>query len=624
MKKFIFSIFLLFLINFSNFAQEKFNDTLFVTGINRENLGKYVTFWVDSSKTANIKKIENTFLSHKFKHWNSNSTLNLGKNPYPLWFHLTVKNNSKKYQDYWWSFYTQADTITVYKKLNQQFKSIDTILNSTTLLDDKKVRTRFPAIKIELDAFEAQEYFVKIENLRNTQNAITDLTTPEDNLMWEKKFYWSTAFFIGCFSLISILCFFLGLFVKEKAFLFYSLYLLFIIAMILSEELMIGVVKDKTIFYILNHLHSLPNAIIALSLHFKLIKFILYQKNKQPKVKILSILNFSFLIFGFVFNLIYFIWKEEMFFDAGIFPYLWNSSIFVVFSLMTITFISIILRYKKKKYIILSSLLGLLLLYYNPAGYFLNYAGILNYYPITYPNYFYWIVFIEFILLGCFIGWRHQQTLKRNYQLLSNKSKKKEKDFRKKIAIQKKERATIAQDLHDDLGATLSAVKLIVTNSYQQDKTLLNMVTKANTDLRIFFNKLTDNSQKEINIIKEIQEKIYSLNSIGKLNITFISLGTDQKIATKLKQPIYKICNELLNNILKHSQAKEATLQIIIDDLQIEILAEDNGIGYNTKLANKGMGINNIKERVKKWKGNYYVSSNKNGTTSIITLPNKL
>lgn len=623
MKKITVLFFLVFLNSFSTFSQKEANDTLFVSGINRENLANYVTFWIDSSKTADIKKIERKFLAKKFKHWNAKSTLNLGKNPYPLWFHLNIKNNSKKYQDYWWGIYTQADTITVFKKTKESFKTIDTIVSST-LLRNKKVRTRFPSIKIELDNFESQEYFVKIENLRNTQNAITDLTTPEDNLMWEKKFYWSISFFVGCFLLIATLSFFLGIFAKEKTFLFYTLYLLIVLAMILSEELMVGVIENKTLFYILNHLHSLPNAIIALSLHFMIVKFILYQKNSQKRIKILDTINKWCLIFGLLFSAIYFIFKKNMFFDTGIFPYLWLISIFVVSSIMTITFIIIVLKFKQKVYIFLSVILGILFLYYNPAGYFLNYAGIVNYYTITYPNYFYWIVCVEFILLGCVIGWRYQKTLKSNYLLISEKAQKKEKDFRKKIAIQQKERALIARDLHDDLGATLSAVKLIVTNSYQQDKPLVNMITKANADLRTFFKKLTFNDAKEFNIINLIQEKIETLNTIGQIKFTFIHLGKEKNIASKLKQPIYKICNELLNNILKHSQALEVTIQIIIDNQQIQILAEDNGIGYDTKNLNKGMGINNINERVKKWKGKYYVNSNKNGTTSIVTIPNNL
>lgn len=622
MKTFQISFIIYVVFGFTIYCQQKTNDTLFVNGINRESLSEYVTYWVDSSKTTPIKNIEKQLSKNFFNHWQENQTLNLGKNPYPLWFHLNIKNTSKKYQNYWWGIYTQADTITVYRKYGENYKCIDTIVSSD-LLDSKKVRTRFPAIKIELAANECNEYLVKIENLRNTQNAITDLTTPEDNLMWEKKFYWSIAFFVGCFLLIALVSLFFGILSKEKVFIFYTLYLLIILAMILTEELMIGIIKNKFLFYVLNHLHSLPNAVVALSLHFMIIKFIFYNKKDEQKIKILDTINHSFLCFGLIFAISYFFFKEQMVFDSGIFSFLWEFSIWVVLFNMIITLLAITLKFKNKTIVFLSFILGILFLYYNPAGYFLNYAGILKYYKITYPNYFYWIVCAEFILICCVIGWRYQRTQKANFLLISEKAKIKERNFRKKIKIQQNERIQIAKDLHDDLGATLSAVNLIVTNSYQDDKPLVEMINRANNDLRTFFNKLTFDISNELNFKKRLEEKVYNLNILGEINISLIILGEEKEITEKIKIPLYKICNELINNILKHSKAKEAIIQIMIDDKQIEVLAEDNGIGYNTQSQKKGMGINNIKERVKRWHGSYHVSSNKKGTTSIIKIPNR-
>lgn len=623
MKKIVHFLVIIFVSNTAIFSQKNDTDTLVVQGVNRENLYEYLSFWIDTTKTANIEKVVDAFHRKQFKTCNPSEKLNLGKNPYPLWLHLKVKNISKIHQEYWWSFYTQADTIATFRKINNSYIPIDTIFKST-LLRDKKIRTRFPAFKVELKTLEVGEYLVKIVNLRNTQNALTDLTTPEDNLMWEKKFYWAIAFFMGCFTLIAIVSFFFGIFIQEKTFIFYSIYLFLIILLVLTEELFSGIIENRFLHFLVQHTHSLPNSIIALSLHFKIISFIFYPQHKKRGIKLVTILNTIFLSFGILFALIYLFFKEKLFFDVGIFSILWEISIVVIFSILAITLILIALKTKDKKHFILLFFLGIIIVYFNPAGYFLNYAGILSYYNITYPNYFYWIVCLEFIIMGCFISWRHQNILKNNYLLLSEKNKKKSKELLKKTSILEQERAQIARDLHDDLGATLSAIQLIVTNSYKNDTALVEMVYRANADVRAFFNKLNFNKPNDFNLLEFIQEKIKNLNSIGKTQFTFIFLGVDETINPILKLPIFKICNELLNNILKHSKATEATIQVIIEKHQIEILAEDNGIGYNTKRPKKGMGINNIQERVKKWQGNFYVSSNKNGTTSIITIPNEI
>ncbi|AJR04817.1 sensor histidine kinase [Siansivirga zeaxanthinifaciens] len=596
-------------------------DTLFVDGINRKSLGNFASYWVDSTKIASVYDCEKTFVNKKFQHWDEDKTLNLGKNPYPLWLQLTVKNNGANYNDYWWGIYTQADTITFYKKDKNDFIVVDKLINNT-LRNNKKVRTRFPATKISLQPNQSETYFVKIENLRNTQNAVMDLTTPEDNLMWEKKFYWQIGFFIGGFLLISAISLILGFIAKENVFFTYAVYLLFVIFLSLREELLVTVITNKYLFDIANNLHSLPLAVITLALHFKIVNFILYQKKNKENNIFLQKTNNVFLIFGVIFSIIFYFFKEEMLFDSGIFSYLWDISIFVIFGILLITLLIIWQKFNKLTLKLLALIIGTLFLYYNPAGYFLNYAGILNYYTITYPNYFYWIVCFEFLLIGCFLAWRYQNTMKNNFSLLSEKKLKKERYYRKKIEIQQSERIEIAKDLHDDLGATISALKLIITNNYKEDKHLSTMITKASSDLKVFFNKLTlNNLDKPFKVA--LHEKIEAINSANTLKITFICLCENLEITNRFNQVIYKISNELIINIVKHSKAKEATLQIIKEENKIEILAEDDGIGFNIKKKYSGLGLESIKTRVKNLKGTIHISSNSKGSTFIIHLPIK-
>ena len=616
---YVLAVLLLFFVQAK--SQDILIDTLYVNGVNRQALANYASYWVDSTKKASIYDSEKAFINQKFQHWDENKTLNLGKNPYPLWLHLTVKNKSDRFHDYWWAIYTQADTITFYKKENKQFTLYDKIIN-TTLRNNKKVRTRFPATKISLQPNQIETYFVKIENLRNTQNAIMDLTTPEDNLMWEKKFYWQVGFFIGCFLLIAVLCFCVSIFTKEITFFLYAFYLILIVIISLREEIMVRIIDNQFILNCIHKLHSLPSAIVALALHFYVIKFIFYDKSQRTKIRILSKLNLWFLGFGLVFSVIYFIFKAHLFFDKGLFPYLWDIGVVIVFSIMFITLLAIVLKYKKSKKIIAAILVGSIFLYYNPAGYFLNYAGILNYYTITYPNYFYWIVCFEFILIGCFMAWRYRNTTSENVRLLQEKAIEKERDYRKKIEIQQKERIEVAKDLHDDLGATISALKLIITNNYKDDMHLATMISKASTDLKLFFNKLTLNGLDQP-LSMALQEKINAINSSNQLKITFICLCEDIDISTYLHQDIYKICNELINNIINHSKAKEATLQIIKDENTLEILAEDDGIGFDSNKKYSGIGLKSMKARVRKLKGTLYISSNSKGSTFIINLPIK-
>ncbi|WP_417358016.1 7TM-DISM domain-containing protein [Flavobacterium sp.] len=601
-------------------AQDKaiYCDTLFVNGPNSEHLSKYLTFWVDSTKTPDITNAETALKNKEFIHWNPETTLNLGLNPHPLWLHLNVKSTVPDLKKYWWGFYTHADTITVYQKSAIGWISTDTLTYGLQL-SKRKIKTRFSTAEIILKGYEHKELLVKIENYRHTQNAITDFTTPENNLFWETNFYWSIGFFIGCFLLISSISFFISIVLREKNFSRYGVYLILIIAMALMEELMVPSISNPFLFNILKRLHSLPIAIIALAIHYHIILYIIKpESTKRKLIKFLTRLNNVFLLYGIVYSVYYFIYMEKLNHGQWFYPFMWYTGIAVVIFVILITAVMMIVTMQQKKLLIPGLILAFVILYFNPAGYFLNYAGILSYYEVTYPNQFYWIVCTEFIGIGCVLAWRYKKTVQNHYQLLQEKALQDELALTREIEIQEQEREQIARDLHDDLGTTISAIKLIVTNSYLNDKTLVKMITKANNDLRYFFNKLTLPQQGLFDILRD---KVDELNNIGTIQFVFITTGEEDIVPDALKLPIIRICFELLSNVLKHSQASEATLQLFADSSQVQIMMEDNGKGFDLKAKSNGIGINNIYARAKRWNAEIHISSGANGTTTIVTIP---
>src|SRR5690606_18977878 len=149
----------------------------------------------------------------------------------------------------------------------------------------------------------------------------------------------------------------------------------------------------------------------------------------------------------------------------------------------------------------------------------------------------------------------------------------------------------------------------------------VNMISKANSDLRYFFNRLSSSGLKEKGLFKMLEEKKQELNKTGTIHFSSIFIGNDKSLSDKMMLALYRISTELLSNILKHSMAQEASLQLIIDDKQIEIITEDNGKGYNTAQKSKGMGLENIRTRTQQLNGHIHISSANSGTTTIITIP---
>jgi len=85
---------------------------------------------------------------------------------------------------------------------------------------------------------------------------------------------------------------------------------------------------------------------------------------------------------------------------------------------------------------------------------------------------------------------------------------------------------------------------------------------------------------------------------------------------------IYRIIMELTNNIVKHSHATEATIQIIYHEKQMTLMVEDNGKGI-TQETLPGIGLKNVVARVHFLNGTLNVDSGNKGTTLMIQIPFK-
>lgn len=615
--------FLVILLVFWTSLSNAQTDTLKVDGPNWTDLSQYITYWVDSTQTGKLKQAVKNLESGSFKKWAPAATLNLGNNPYPLWWHLNVQNTAMSKQEFWWSIYTQADSLLVFRLTDSIWQPTDTIVYKTHL-DDKKVRTRFPVIPITLEAGENQQFLVKILNLHHTQNAFTDLTTPAHNLLWEKGFYLKIGFFLGGFLLFAVVCLILHFFMKMKTFLFFSGYLLCVIIMMLHEELLLTVAPSKWLFLLIKDIHPLPLSLVALGLHYLAITFLFDLSRYSGKwINFSTRLNLSLLIFGLVMSLICALFSNVMTFHNQVFNFIWFFCIASVFAMLLNTFLIIVgLMYLKKR-LILGLVLAFLLVYFNAAGYFLNYAGILNYYTITYPNYFYWIVSFEFIVLGSLLAWRYNKTLQTNLQLIKENARNDELSHLRTLSVLEEDRRQIARNLHDDLGTTISAIKLIVSNNYQTDKQLVKMTQRAGDEIRSFYKKIMRSGEDLVSLSEQLKVKIAEAEKLSNIKIEYITSDVDRVIEPELKESVLRIATELLSNLVKHSQAQTASIQLLIHQDQLQFMMEDDGVGFDTGKSRQSMGIQNIYSRAERWGGNVYFSSNPKGTTCIVNIPLK-
>lgn len=611
-----FCVFLVYLISLPLYSHQE-NDTLFLSAVFKPS-SEYFSYYIDSSAKKNVEEI--ALCKDQFHAWGTQKSLNLGLNPYPLWLHLTISSTFDYKKKYWLSFYTQADSIFIFEKKDDLFVCNDTLCYNTAQ-NQRKVKTRFLASSVYIDAHESKEFYMKLMSFTKTQNFIVDLTTPESNLLWERNFSWFVFFFTGCFSLVSFISFLLSFVIRQKIFFLYGIYLTSIMLLLLSQELMLPIFPAY-LFSFLNSFHPMSIAIIGLYIHYYVILYIVeHQENNRKMIDVFKRMSTFFLYYGLITLFCYFFCKRMMLTTFYFYHLLYSSSVVIILFQLSITFITVVLSGSGIIRKISNVFVASVLIYFNPAGYYLNYSGIVHYYEITYPNYFYWFMCIEFVALGYFISWKYRKMAYEKDFLIKKTEQLEQESYLRELEAQERKQNQIARDLHDDLGATLSALKLIITNNYKTDSHLVNMISKANSDLRYFFNRLSSSGLKEKGLFKMLEEKKQELNKTGTIHFSSIFIGNDKSLSDKMMLALYRISTELLSNILKHSMAQEASLQLIIDDKQIEIITEDNGKGYNTAQKSKGMGLENIRTRTQQLNGHIHISSANSGTTTIITIP---
>jgi two-component system, NarL family, sensor kinase len=196
---------------------------------------------------------------------------------------------------------------------------------------------------------------------------------------------------------------------------------------------------------------------------------------------------------------------------------------------------------------------------------------------------------------------------------------------------QEEERSRIAKDLHDGLGGMLSGTKLsfmnmkenlILTpeNAAQFNKSL-SLLDNTIADLRKVAHNLMPEALVKYGLSEAVKDFCNTLQSSTTISINYQLLGEIRKLSSTAEVSIYRIIQELVNNAVKHANAKTILVQLSTSETKISITVEDDGKGFDINLAKKGDGLDNIKYRVQYFNGTIdTVTSSGNGTSVHIEL----
>lgn len=211
----------------------------------------------------------------------------------------------------------------------------------------------------------------------------------------------------------------------------------------------------------------------------------------------------------------------------------------------------------------------------------------------------------------------------------------KEKDlhFEKELAtsqVEMKEQTLnyIGQELHDDLGQKLSVVRLrqnqLVTKLKDTEKEELielnELLGECIQDIRNLSKTLITEQIIHFGLVESIEREILRIQKLKLLTIEFVTSKHDIDITPKHGLILFRIIQESINNILKHSRAKNVSIQLEDDHERLQITISDNGKGFNTNSMNDGSGLKNMELRAKLIHAEFSIQSKlEEGTKTSIT-----
>ncbi|HUR11941.1 MAG TPA: PAS domain S-box protein [Flavitalea sp.] len=198
------------------------------------------------------------------------------------------------------------------------------------------------------------------------------------------------------------------------------------------------------------------------------------------------------------------------------------------------------------------------------------------------------------------------------------------------IQAQEKERGEIGRELHDNINQILTTTKLYIDMAINEKDIREELLKKSHAnvstaieEIRVLSKSLVPPTLGDIGIREALTEMISNLNLAQKLQIKLKTSGfSNVVIDDSIKLMVFRIVQEQLNNIIKHSKATEANIKLAVSKKVLNITIADNGIGFDTKKKMKGIGLGNITSRAELHDGEVLIESSPgNGCILTINIP---
>ena len=231
------------------------------------------------------------------------------------------------------------------------------------------------------------------------------------------------------------------------------------------------------------------------------------------------------------------------------------------------------------------------------------------------------------VLLGLFIvqSNRRKEAAKRDAAIIEER----EKGLRAIIDATEHERKRIAKDLHDGIVQTLTGLSLRIqklSSSNSNDSLSTDLLTTRSvldesiSEVRGISHQMMPRALNDMGLIPALEDMLEKSLGVTEIDYEFEHHGLgDSRFEESIEISLYRIGQELVNNIIKHANAHHVSVQLIKANTHLILIVEDNGNGFDPEDPDlkKGIGLMNIQSRASVINGEVSYESSPNGGTVV-------
>lgn len=197
----------------------------------------------------------------------------------------------------------------------------------------------------------------------------------------------------------------------------------------------------------------------------------------------------------------------------------------------------------------------------------------------------------------------------------------------------------VSQELHDNVGQLLAVARInlnVVEESKEGDdnrpyiQQANELIARSIQDLRALTKSLDGDFVQDFGLSESIAQELQQIRHTGVFGTEFRTSGDSYSLGFQREIVLFRIVQEVLNNAIKHSEAKKLTITITYTPESLIMTLQDDGRGFDyqpsqeTSIGKSGAGLRNMQRRATLIGGQCtFVSSPGQGTTMTITIPNK-